>query len=305
MVKAVSAADTVASPPVEDIAKVADWTEKRLRAPRAVPPRPGFRGGALMAPAPGGRAGGAKKPRVQKYRVARKDAENKDNPYELNRAAPYLARGLCQDGKPALQDRCSQALIQMAPYASDAVPYLKHALEQPASPKQQKIIVEVLKNLGPTANDAAPVLAKLADRGPADVRADAREALRYVCIGVNDQARVLSPEACRRLNASAVRLSRQHHVYFTAQTYYRSQPDGKVRTYALQSLPANSSGLAVFICAESQAVKVTLTPDLAGKDTQLNAQALQTIIQRSLRDKTPEKGLEQAVRLVERSLARR
>jgi hypothetical protein len=239
------------------------------------------------APAPG-----------RNFMAARK--HKRDRSRELEKAAPYLARGLCQEADPYLQNRCGEALKRMAPFAGDAVPVLKRALEQPASPRQQKIIVEVLKNLGPAANDAAPQLARLAERGCDE----AREALRYVCVGVNDQGRVFSPEACQRLNERAARLSRQYHLYFSAQTFHR-RPANQFWTYTQQTQAANSPCLSVVICADSQAVEVTLSPDLAGKDTHLDAATLRQIIQDNLRQKTPEKGMEQAIKLVERTLSKR
>ena len=293
-IRAVSAVDRVPQQRVEEIARVADWVEPRLRRD--------VRSSMVKTSAPAGLSGGMKTAAPARgHFFASKD--NRATPADLKRATPYLALGLCQDARPILRDRCGRALLRLAPYAGEAVPLLKQALQQPCSAKQRKIIVEVLKNLGPAANDAAPVLATLAERGPADLRAEAREALCCVSVGVHDQAHVLSPAACRRLNAHAARLS-QRRLYFTTQTY-RRKPSRRTQTYSFQNLPANCCGVCVAICAESQAVEVTLTPDLAGKDPRLNARSLQKLIQKHLRDRTPEKGLEEAVTLLEQTMARR
>jgi hypothetical protein len=328
-IKAVSAVEAVKTARVEDIDKVAAWTERRLRGPLAAAPRGPQRSGLMLTPGVGPKKPGEDKspwslrpyfepakggrgnvgadakappPPGRVFAVARK--EKRDTARELEQAAPYLAKGLCQEVNPYLSDRCGKALVRMASSAGEAVPVLKKALEKPASPKQQQRIVEVLKYLGPAANDAAPQLALLAERGPAAVRAKAREALRSVCVGVIDQGEMLSVEARHRLNERATRLSRQHVLYFSAQTY-RRQPAGRIWNYTQQVQASNGRTLSVAICADSQAVEVTLSPDLAGKDTRLNAAALRQIIQDNLRHKTPEKGLEQAVELVERELSRR
>lgn len=291
-----------ASAPPEDIAKVASWTERRLKA---LPPAPSAppRAFHVAAPAPAG-AGVAAKGDARQDKKKLRRGEKRHRYGELGRAVPFLVLGLSQEGKPGLQNRCGKALERVAPYAGNAVPALTHALQCATCSKQQRAVVEVLKKLGPAANEAAPILEQLALSGPADVQAEAKDALCSVCVGVNDRGQVLGADACRRLNVRAAQLSRQHQLYFSAQTY-RQRPTAPAWNFARQAPPHEGRRLSVVICAEPPTVEVALSPDLKSKDGRLSAETLRKVIQTNFQKKTPEKGLEEAVELVERSLAKR
>jgi len=192
------------------------------------------------------------------------------------------AAGVQRDVPPGQATRRSYAEL------GRAVPFLVQGLRQDGTPALQ--------------DRCGKALAKLALSGPGAVRAEAKEALRCVFRGVNDQGHVLSRDACRRLNDRVSRLSRQHHLYFSARTF-RQRPAEPVWNCA-RCVPAlDGRGLSVVMCAEPPAVEVALSPDLKGKGSRLNAEELRKVLQTNLQNNTPGKGLEEAVELVERSLA--
>jgi hypothetical protein len=234
-----------------------------------------------------------------------------------------LVYGLKQEDRPDLQVRCGDALGRMGPLAWKAVPELTDTLRKTRSPRQQRVVVGVLKQFGRAARPAAPVLENLAAAGPAEVRGEAREALRSICVpawlGVNDTARVLSERSRRRVNERSLELARKHHFQFVAETV-PSLPqapagiklvsaDGAQRALAdLASKRCRAAGaergLFVLICNDPPAVHVTLGQDArAQASPRLTEQAVSELIQTHLKRKDQEKGLEEAVGFVEQALA--
>jgi hypothetical protein len=169
-------------PPRELVSRVADLVEEKLDRRRTAN---NLKQMAMSFHAPG--AAGATAAEAE-------TASGKDRAV-LHRAVPYLVYGVKQEQEPKLQQRCAYALSQMGPDACYAVPELATTLESSRNPGQQRAVIRVLRNLGPAARPAAPALEKVALNGPAELRAEARDAYRCVCeapAAEDDVARLLA-----------------------------------------------------------------------------------------------------------------
>ncbi len=299
----------------ESISRVAQHVEKLLESPYAV-----HTGAALVAKEP------SRSVKPPSDVVAMKMAN--DGPaaapvHALREAVPYLVSGLQRDQEPKLQEQCGNVLARLGVVAPTAVPHLADALKQARSPRQQQIVVNVLKQLGPAAREAVPALQTVATDGPAEVRRDAEEALRCVCVpkwvGIRDQAGLFAVEARRRVDKQLRELSARHNVAFVAETVRSLRPPVKAKFVA--ATPAERAkvlaeaagprvreagaerGVYFLICSDPPVVHVNLGDDARAKLAPRAEPYTLSFSEAAFAGKDEAKNLEEAVRLVEEALA--
>jgi hypothetical protein len=215
----------------------------------------------------------------------------------------------------------------MGAYAAPAVPQLAETLRHSQCPIQQTILTEVFKSLGPEARPAAKDLEYVADKCCKEVQPHAREALAAVrmpdWIGVRDNARILDEKVRQRVNHRIRELARVHHVNVVAETVSKLPPDTMTAYFAYQGEPQRSAylsdiarkrshdvgadrGVYLLICMDPPSVQVALSPEAnaAKPMASLALNAARDRLEKSVKARGYDKGIEEVVQTIEQALAK-